>query len=168
MKKLDKKKVAVIAFATVASVGIAGTALATTVNAQMADGDYSPIIEKLAEAFGVSEAEVKIVFDENRKERSEEHLQEAVNDGLISEDQMQLLIVKKEEHRAAMDELKSQELTQDEFRSSMEELRNEFSDWAEENDIDSHMMLQGKGNNGMGGGQGFGDRKGGRGMHNMN
>jgi len=144
MKKVNTNKAIVIAFATIATVGIAGSLIATSVKARMLDGEYSPIVTNIAEAFGVTEEEVQVIFNDSRIERAKAHLQEAVNDGHITEDQMELIIVRKEEFRSDMDNLKSQDLSQEEFRDAMDLLRDEYRDWAEDNGIDTLELMRGK------------------------
>jgi len=140
MKKLNKKNIAVIALATIATVGITGSIVATSVEARMLNGEYSPIVEKLAEKFGVSEESVQSIFEESRAERINDHLQEAVNDGLITENQMELIISKKEIFRNDMEKLMDEELTRDEYLEKRQTLRNKYSDWAEENGIDISLL----------------------------
>ena len=97
---LNKKLIIALGFAGLLGIGILG------VNAAKADdaGGYPPIIEKLVERFGLNEDEVKTFFDEERQERhqmmlqnKEERLDQAVADGVITDEQRQALAV--QEHR---------------------------------------------------------------------
>jgi len=70
--------------------------------------EYPPVVQKLVERFGLNEDEVKAVFDEVRTERQaqrqaerEERLDQAVADGVISEEQKNSLQAKWEEHKQA-------------------------------------------------------------------
>lgn len=62
------------------------------------EGGYPPLVQKLAERFNLNEEEVKTVFDEMRGEREglrrenrEEGLNQAVANGVITEEQKQKL-----------------------------------------------------------------------------
>lgn len=105
------------------------------------DGSYSSIVDKIAEKFNLNKEEVEEVFEEHREEKHqemqsklEEKLNKAVEDGKISEEQKQAIIVKKEEMRGKYEELK--DLSLEERHEAMEEFKEEMNVWAEENDID--------------------------------
>lgn len=97
------------------------------------DGNYhSPIIERLAETFGVNKEEVEAVFDAVREEHyqvmqdhRQNRLQEAVKDGVITEEQLKAL---EEKHR------------------EMWELRNQYHEemeaWFEKQDIDHQSLME--------------------------
>lgn len=126
-----------IAVATIAVVTVGAIA----VNAQISDGEYPPIVERIAERFGLNESEVESFFDEVREERrekkqirAEERLSQAVADGLITEEQKQLIIEKKAELKDEKESLRG--LEPEERREAMQELRAEFEEWAEDNGID--------------------------------
>jgi len=126
--------------AVVAVIGlIVGGAVA--VNAQIFDGEYPPIVERIAERFGLDEGEVQVFFDEVRTERHEkkkarveERLDQAVADGVITEAQKDALVAKKAELREEKESLRG--LEPEERRDAMQELRIEFKEWAEDSGID--------------------------------
>ena len=132
---------------TLALVGttLVGVGAASRVRAQDARY-YPPIISTLAEKFGLSEDEVKDAFDEIRAEnqvemqtRQEERLGEAVSDGVITEEQKQLILDKQEEMRAQNQERRR-------------EHQAEMEAWASEHGIDLAAMHEymGGGRRGMG------------------
>lgn len=125
-----------------AAVAVIGLAVggAVAVNAQIFDGEYPPIVERIAERFGLDEGEVQIFFDEVRTERHEEkkarveeRLDQAVADGVITEAQKDALVAKKAELREEKESLRG--LEPEERREAMQELRIEFKEWAEDSGI---------------------------------
>lgn len=79
------------------------------------DGSYPPFVEAFSVKFGLNEEEVATFFDEQRAERHanrmqnfEENLQQAVDDGVITSDQMQELLDKHEEMQAQRFALRSE------------------------------------------------------------
>lgn len=100
--------------------------------AENESGGYPPIIQKLVERFGLNEEEVKTVFDEVRTERQqemqqsrEERLNQAVSDGIITEEQKQALQNKWEE-----------------MRTERQQHREEMQAWFEEQGIDHEALMQ--------------------------
>lgn len=164
--KMSKR--VILPVAAVAILGL-GTLGAGVVYAQATDGDYPPIVERIAEAFNLNVTEVQAVFAEERQERQqemeaqrEEHLAELVESGDLTQAQADALAAKQEEHRAAMDELRDSGVTGDERHEAMESLRADFEAWAEENGISLDLLQGPKGPRGgeFGGGRGEGMRGG--------
>ncbi len=133
-----------IGFLTIAIFGVVAVA-AGGVYAFGGGGNYPSIIEKLVEKFGLNPDEVQAVFDEARQERQaqmqaqmqnrfQEQLNQAVTDGKITSEQMELILAK----RAELQEQGMQN-------------RQEMQQWAEENGINMMMF-------GSMGKMGFGDR----------
>ena len=122
---------------TVASVGLAGIVGTSMVSAQSADSGSS-IVEKIATKFGVKEADVQAVFDEEHAERQAERtaemsdrLQDAVDDGDITAEQKKLIEAKVAENQ-----------------KEREAERTALQQWADENNIDMrYVMGGGRGNN---------------------
>lgn len=113
---------------------------------------YAPIVQKLADRFGLNVEDVEEVFDEERAERHAEMLQsfedrlsEAVTNGKITEEQKQLILDKHEEMQAKMKELKSQDLTREEMQEEMKTYHEELKAWADEQNIDLPLFGFGKG-----------------------
>ena len=76
--------------------------------------DYPPIIQKLADRFGLNVEEVQDVFEEERAEHHaqmldsfEDRLSQAVTDGKITEEQKQKILDKHEAMQAYREELKT-------------------------------------------------------------
>ena len=124
----------------VAAIGlVAGGAAA--VDAHFSGGENPSIVERLAERFGLDESEVETFFDEIREERyankeirAGERLDQAIQDGLITEEQKQLLLDKKAELKADYQALN--DLQPEERHERTRELHTEMKAWLEANDID--------------------------------
>jgi hypothetical protein len=142
------KKILTYAAITVAVLGLCGIA-AINIQAESINGNYPPIIQKLAERFNLDINEVKEFFDENRGERMQERLTEA---GLTTE-QIEALRTKKEELWEEYGPLR--DLSPEERRLKMQEMREEMEAWAEENGIDLSVLGGFGGKFGKGFGRGF-------------
>ena len=130
------------------ALGILISAGALGMKNASAEGDYPLVIERLAERFGVDEPEVEAVFDSVRDEHHEQmqetienKLNEAVQNGEITEEQKQVIATKHGEMHERRYELR--DLSPEEREKSMFEHKEEMHTWAEENgiDIDSHFGL---------------------------
>ena len=104
----------------------------------------SSLVEEIAQKFNLNQDEVQAVFDEHRDEmhdqmtaRLEDRLQQAVDDGEITSEQKDKIVVKLQElhdQRQANQEA-IQNLTMEERHQTMELQKDELEQWAEENDI---------------------------------
>jgi hypothetical protein len=131
---------------------------------------YPPIVEKIAQKFNLDLNEVEDFFDQLQEERrdqmqarQEERLNALVEQGELTEEQKQALLEKKEEMKNLMEGLK--DLSFEERRERMQELKQEMDQWLEDNGIERNLGLMGFGGSGSGGfkkgfrgmGPGFGD-----------
>jgi molecular chaperone DnaK (HSP70) len=105
-----------------------------------ANTTYPPIVQKIAEKFGLNKDDVMSVFEEVHADRHanmmtifETKLDQAVKDGKITEDQKQKILDKQEEIQAKMDEWKN--LNPDERKAKMKAYRDELQKWAQDNGI---------------------------------
>jgi len=122
-------------------------------DARADDFDYGRerMIEQLSERFNLNEDEVNQAVDEFRQERQnemqarhEDHLNQAVQDGVITNDQKQALLNKHEE-----------------MRQEREKKWTEMQAWMEESGIDFQALKEyGVGQVGLGCGGGRGGRMG--------
>ena len=108
----------------------------------------SPIIQNLAEKFNSSPEDVKGVFDQTREERQqtrkklvEDSLNQAVEDGKITDSQKNTILSKQAEGRKLMEQVKA----------NKKDLRN----WADDNNIDLKDILPGKDGHSFRGMKGF-------------
>ena len=130
-----------VAVAAVSAIGGAAFLGANTVSAQTSG---ESLVQRIAERFELDEAEVESFFYELKEERMElkdemreQHLDGLVDDGIITEDQKNLLIEKFEENRAERQTLKEEnsDLSKAEIKQLMEDRKAEMEAWAEENGI---------------------------------
>ena len=135
------RKTAIITILALGVLTLAGIYGVKTIQAQDSDS-FPPIIQKLAERFNLNTDEVQQFFQENREEkhqemqtRFEERLNQAVQDGQITEEQKQAILDKKAQMQA-----------------QRETHRKEMKLWAEEQGIDFSGLFD------------FGCRLGGRGF----
>lgn len=148
-----------------AALAVALVAGGGAVAAQAAANDSASgpasIITKLAQKFGLKEADVKAVFDEefaarkaDMQTRMQERLTQLVADGKITETQKQLIVAKQQElHAARATEMESmKDKTPEERKAFMEQKRTELEAWAKANGIDLQYLMPMS--HGMGGGRG--------------
>jgi len=100
-----------------------------------------PLIEKLAERFDIDKDEIMDFMEELKEEkrtemekRFEESLDELVEEGEITVAQKEIILEKREEIRAFNEGIGDMKV--DEAREAQREMKEEFEDWAEENDIE--------------------------------
>jgi len=101
----------------------------------------NPITQRLAERFNLNSDEVQEVFQEMRQEKREmfqihfgEKLDEAVSEGVITQEQKEVILSKKIEMQERKEEFRN--LSAEERKQAIIELKQEMKDWAEENNID--------------------------------
>lgn len=130
---------------------VAGAALfgSVSVYAQTPTGQSQSLVQKLAQKFGLKEADVQAVFDEDKNERHanmqarfEEQLNQAVKDGKINETQKQAIIKKMAELKAQKEASHAQEktMTSEEHRAAYEAKRQDLESWAQQNGIDLNLL----------------------------
>ncbi|MFC1790252.1 hypothetical protein ACFLZP_02070 [Patescibacteria group bacterium] len=145
MKKI--KNIAIVSALVLGGIFLAGKFGIRAVRADD-NGFQSPMIRRLTERFNLNQNEVEEVFTQAREEHraqrqnmAEDRLDQAVEDGVLSEEQKQALIAKREE-----------------MRSQREQHREEMRQWFADQGID-HDELMAKGGC-LGGGSGRRGMKG--------
>lgn len=108
---------------------------------------YPPIVQKLADRFGLNPDEVEEVFEEERAnhhaqvlQNFEDRLDEAVSEGKITFEQKEAILDKHEEMQAKMSELLNKGLSPYQMHEEMRAHHEELRAWAEEHDIDIPFM----------------------------
>lgn len=143
-----KTKRIILSIAVLTALSLAGFWGVSKIRAQE-EGGYHPLVQRLAERFGLNAAEVEETFNQMREERREgrqlqweERLDQAVSDGQISQEQKEALLAKKAEMLAKRGE-------------DRETCHQEMTEWLEQNGLDPDLlpMLWGGGHHG-----GFGGR----------
>ncbi len=139
----------------VAGVGLAGiTGLGVASAASSTTNDS--IIDRIASRFSLNKDEVKAVFDEYQTEREderqqkvEERLTQAVADGDITEEQKAKVLAKLEELQSAHEDWKNK--TPEQRREARKELHSSLKQWAEDNGVPLRylMLMHGRHGHGM-------------------
>lgn len=143
--------------AIVAALGAGALGVGTTLAAE--EGRENPefvseLVTAIAEKFDLDPEAVQEVFDEqaesHREEMQAQHeqafedrLAQAVEDGTLTEDQVDLILAKRDEMKAYAESLK--DLEPEERKEAMKEQMEELKDWAEENDIPMEYVRFGPG-----------------------
>lgn len=139
-----KKRKVILPLITVAIIAGAGALTVKTAYAQDLT-QYPPIVQKIADKFGLNVTDVQAVFDQDREEHHaqmqaqyEERLNQAVTDGKITEEQKQLILSKQQElmqqHQQDMQDW--QNLSVEERQQQRETHKQELQTWAQQNNID--------------------------------
>jgi len=169
---MHSKKIILPALALAGLLAV-GSFSATTVQA-MENERGLPLIQRIADRFGLNESEVEEVFSQYRVEhqlamqsRFEEHLATQVEDGSLTQEQADAIIQKHEEMQADHEALLS--ASPEERDAYRDAHRSEMEAWASEQGIDISLvgpMGLGEGKGGPGAGRGDGSGAGrGMGMH---
>lgn len=160
--KLSKNLLAALAVTTVATGSILGV---SAVSAHGNGENKDELVTKLAQKFNIDVSEVESVFEEQRTEmqaeretKRAEHLQGLVDAGTITAEQKTLLETKFDEMKATREALRDQDLTREERHEKMEEARESFEAWANEQGIDLEAIHPEGGPEGQKGGRGHGMR----------
>lgn len=145
-----KRKRIVIPFAALSLIALVAFSNVKAVSANAASNG-NELVFRIAERFGLDEAEVQETFVEfralkmsERHEEMQEHfslrLEEAVETGSITDAQQLAIIEKHDEMNSRRDEL--DELSPEDRREAMADHREEMEAWAEENGIDIEILLK--------------------------
>ncbi|MEI7653573.1 MAG: hypothetical protein WCJ70_04885 [bacterium] len=111
---------------------------------------HDSLITKIAQKFGLKEADVRGVFDTQHTEhmaqmqtRMSDRLTQLVKDGKITEAQKKLIIVKHAEMQKKMQSQKDamKDKTHAERKALMDAKRAELEQWAKSNGIDAQYLL---------------------------
>ena len=89
--------------------------------------------ERLAQRFNLNPDEVKTFLREDRAQMEEQKMNKMVENGRITEEQKEMILDKKEEMREEFEALK--DLEPEENKERIRELKQEYKEWAEENEI---------------------------------
>ena len=142
MTKQKNTAVPILVTAAVTGVILFG---ATAAHAQSSENQYPPIVQKLADRFGLNINDVKSFFEKNRQEHKAQMdtkfrtmLDTAVKDGKITDAQKQLILAKRSELEAGrknnMDKIKS--MTPEERRKEFQTQQENLKTWTSQNNID--------------------------------
>ncbi len=147
MRHMNKK--VLITAAIISGIGLTGLGL-NQVMAQETDNPMQTLVQKIAQRFSLNESDVQSVFDDHRSQmheqmqvRFEEKLNQAVADGVITQDQKQLILDKHQElqNQREADSQAWQSLNPDDRRTQMQQKHQELLEWANVNDIDLKFLM---------------------------
>ena len=130
--------------------------LATNKISAEEESSTHPIIQKLVDKFNLNQDEVEAVFEENRQERQTQRqadhqakLDQAVEAGILTEDQKNTLLEKQSEFQGERGQFK--DLSQEERQKERQSRQDQMQSWAEENGIDLEALHEFLGQNKEGG-----------------
>lgn len=145
------KQVILPALAIVAA-GIVILGMPQAANAQAHGEGIQSLIQKIAQKFGLRQADVQSVFDEHKKEMDtkreanyETKLTKLVTDGKITEAQKQLILAKHKEFQTKKEANKNamQNMTDEQRKTAMEAEKTKLENWAKQNNIDVKYLFGG-------------------------
>lgn len=157
--KQSVKRTLVVA-GVIAATGLTAVTGLRVASAQSSNSNGESLVDKIATTFSLNKDDVQKVFDQGRDERKaemeakmDEHLAAAVDDGSLTQDQVDKIKAKREELKTFMDSLKDK--TNEERRTAMEAKRTELEQWAKDNNIPDEFVrfarLHGHGGRGFDG-----------------
>lgn len=156
---------AVIATSVGAGMFATQTAFAQSAATVTNTSPMSSLVQRISEKFGLQQADVQAVFDQDKQERQAKReadytarLDQLVKDGKITEAQKQLIVEKHAELKAkrqtAMQNFKDK--TAEERKAAMDVERTSLEEWAKQNNIDMQYLMPHGPGMGRGGHKGFG------------
>lgn len=149
-KSTRKYLVIPVALGMVAIIALSG---ASTVSAFQRSRNSEDLSAAIAQRFGLNQEDVQATVDEFKEQRIQEHhdqmtdhfadrLAAAVEEGKITQGQMNAILDKHDEMFDRMVELEEQDLSREDIRELKADLHDEFEIWAHENGIDmSELMM---------------------------
>lgn len=152
IKNTSKKYIVIPVFA----IGLMAVLVLANVQAVSANdssrrkGDFAQV---LAEKFNLDQSQVEQTLQEyhqgnheaneqRRKEHFEDRLEQAVNEGKLTEAQSYAILEKFEEMHNRLEELHDQDLSEDEMHELKADIHEEMQAWAEDQGIDFEMFLR--------------------------
>ena len=143
---MKKKLLLSAAVVTLAGLSYFGTGYTF---AQSTDSQSTTLVQKIATKFGLNQADVQAVFDEQRDEhhqqmqnRFEEKLTQLVKDGKLTEEQKTKIIAKFSEMKEQNDTTREamRDKTPEERKAARDTKQEELKTWAEANGIDVDIL----------------------------
>lgn len=149
--KLSKSLLSAGVLTAVAVGSLAGV---TAISAFDGNGsNRDALIDRIAADTGADRDTIEASFEAHHqemetqmKERETERLQKLVDDGTITAEQKDAIIAKREEMHAKIEELKNQNLSEQEMHDQMDMIREDFETWAEAQGIDLNTIRPERGN----------------------
>lgn len=160
---ISKKQITYGSTAALAVALLVGGGVYTAHAASTPGTQVSSLVQKIAQKFGVPQADVQAVFDADKQEhmqhmqaQAEQRLTDLVSAGKITQAQRDLIVAKQKEleanRQANFEAMKGK--TQTERKAAMDTQRAELEAWAKTNGIDLQYLMMGHGMAGHGGHRG--------------
>lgn len=162
--RISKKQIVYGSTAALAVALLVGGGAYSAKAASNSGAHMSDLVQKIAQKFGLPQADVQAVFDAERQEhmqqmqvQAEQRLTDLVTAGKITQAQKDLIVAKRKELEASrqqnFDAMKDK--TQAERKAAMEAQRAELEAWAKTNGIDMQYLMFKHGKAGHRGGMGI-------------
>ena len=150
---MNKKTSALALTTLVVTLGVGIVGISTTFAASnMERTPFENLQQSLVKRFGLNPDEVKEVFDQHHDlikqdhdQKMEEHFQTMIEDGTLTQEQVDALNIQKEEMKAFQEALKT--MTPEERQIAMEAHRKKMNAWAQENNLPEMLLFKGDGKN---------------------
>lgn len=151
--KETSKRYLVVPIAVLGLIAVLAFSNVDEANASESQWSRGSFAETIAQKFNLNQDDVEEVIQELHQQRFEEregfmreHLEErleqAVEEGNLTETQMYAILEKFEEMHIRMDELHDQDLSPDEMHEQMADIHEEMEAWAEEQGIDFDLFMR--------------------------
>lgn len=148
-KSIRVSIIMILSFFIVSIIGMSCTYKLNASGEKDSGEDYPVIVEHLAKKLDIDPEKVLEAFKDINQERKEKfkedfekRLDKAVEEGVITEEQREAIIAKREEIAEEMQEIEG--MSQDEKREAIKDMVSELKEWAEDNDIDYKDLLPAK------------------------
>lgn len=152
------KKLPVI-LGAVAVLGLSSFLFVQTVSAEENLDDYPPMIQRMAEAFGLNPDEVQLELQDLREEKHDDRMATLIEDGELTEEQVAAIEENHDAMRAELEAIKADEdLSFEEQRDAMRDVHIEYREEAQDLGLPCGDF---EGMKGDGTGEGFGMKMGG-------
>lgn len=130
--------------------------------AQTSNNSFSPLVEKIAQSFGLDKTKVQSVVDQYQQEqkanrekqmqqKQEERLTTLVKDGKITEAQKQSILTELSALKKKYNPDLMKDMTMDQRKAQRQSMETELKTWANSQGIDISYVRPGFGGKGMGG-----------------
>ncbi len=160
---ISKKQIAYGSTAALAVALLVGGGAYSAKAASTPGTHMSNLVQKIAQKFGVPQADVQAVFDADKQDhmqqmqaQTEQRLTDLVTAGKITQAQKDLIVAKQKEleanRQANFEAFKGK--TPAEHKAAMDAQRTDLEAWAKTNGIDMQYLMMGHGMGGRGGHRG--------------
>lgn len=151
--KRTSKKYLIVPAVAVGLIAVLAFSSVDKVSAHMGGSGNQNLATVIAQKFGLQEEQVAQALQEyhseqmetrhqEMKDRLEQRLAAEVQEGSLTEGQVQAILEKHEEMHERMEELREQDLSPEDMREMHADVREEMQTWADENGIDFDVFMR--------------------------